>query len=67
MLTIVYSLASQPYFSLFPVGGARGREKYFSLPLDIAILPPEIKKNTAGSLVSCPDPTLSRGKGSGDH
>ena len=22
------SLASQPYFSLFPVGGARGREKY---------------------------------------
>ena len=22
------NLASQPYFSLFPVGGARGREKY---------------------------------------
>ena len=32
------SLVSQPYFSLFLVGGARGREKYvtlsyFSLPL----------------------------------
>jgi len=23
-----FSLASQPYFSLFPVGGARRREKY---------------------------------------
>ena len=26
--TKVSSLARQPYFSLFPVGGARGREKY---------------------------------------
>ena len=27
--SVTVSLASQPYFSLFPVGGARGREKYF--------------------------------------
>jgi len=28
----LFSLAGQPYFSLFPVGGARGREKYVWTP-----------------------------------